>query len=357
MAGEFPRQRLICEGVLTEQFAGEFRSCPMGIMTERNSQISRALDEAIAWQTRINVPDLDEDAWIEFTAWLEADPSHRLAFDRVETIDAELDNPRLKEIASEDQYETNLRRFPRAQDFRRAAPWMAGAGIAASLVLVFLYLTRPPAPVEYATRIGETRMIALSGGTTINLNTATKLVAVDPRHVVLEKGEAIFHVTRDPDHPFTVTAGDRNIRDIGTVFDVLHHAGMLSVVVAEGAVGVSPKDVQGAREITLQAGDKFTYAEATGVTNLEKVDPGQALAWRKGYLVYRDAPLSAVIDDLNRYFPVPVSLDEQAASQRFTGVLRIDTQDRMLNRLARFLPLTVERETGKIILRGSRITP
>ena len=35
------------------------------------------------------------------------------------------------------------------------------------------------------------------------------------------------------------------------------------------------------------------------------VDPAQATSWRQGYLTYKEAPLSVVISDLNRYFARP----------------------------------------------------
>lgn len=309
---------------------------------------SRALDEAVSWHVRLS--EADEQAWAEFTAWLEADPAHRMAFDRVEDNDRELDTEVFGDLS---EVETPVLASP----IRRFAPWIAATGIAASVVLAFLFFNRAPAPVEYATRAGETRTLHIADGTEININTATILRVDGPRHVTLEKGEALFHVASDPRHPFVVTSGDRNIRDIGTVFDVLHNAETVTVVVAEGRVGVSPR-AQTGREVALQQGDRLVHSEATGATTVEKIDPDQALAWRRGYLIYRNAPLSAVVSDLNRYFPAPVALDPEAATQRFTGVLRIDNQNAVLNRLSQFLPVKVDRgKDGRIILRASAAQP
>ncbi len=244
-----------------------------------------------------------------------------------------------------------------ARPLRRFAPWiMAGAGIAASFVLAFVFLNRAPAPVEYATAIGQMRTIALEDGTRVDLNTATTLLAGPSRRVTLENGEALFHVAKDASHPFIVTVGDSHVRVIGTVFDVLHDGSRVAVAVAEGRVGVSSHGQAG--EIRLLPGDKLVHSAATGATRVEKIDPEQATAWRSGYLIYRNAPLSEVARDLNRYFPVPIALDDLAAAQRFTGVLKLDTQAAMLERIARFLPVKVDRaKDGKIILRGSVVQP
>ena len=317
-------------------------------MARNDDMLSRALDEAVGWHVRLS--EADEKTWTEFTAWLEADPAHRIAFDRVEDLDSELENEVFHEVAEDDVPEF-------VSPARQFAPWLTAAGIGTSLVLAFLFFNRAPAPVEYATRTGESRTVVLADGTQINLNTATILRVDGLRHITLEKGEALFHVARDTVHPFVVTSGDRNIRDIGTVFDVLRSAGAVTVVVAEGRVGVSPRDKH-EREVALQQGDRLVHSEVTGATAIERVDPDQALAWRRGYLVYRNAPLSAVASDLNRYFAAPIALDPGVATQRFTGVLRIDNQDAILNRISQFLPVTVDRgKDGRIILRAYAARP
>ncbi|HUJ02152.1 MAG TPA: FecR domain-containing protein [Rhizomicrobium sp.] len=302
---------------------------------------SRAIDEAIAWHLRLG--EADEKAWAEFTRWLEADAANRRAFDRIEDLDAELEDPALRNRA-----ENRILPFTPPKRIIKFAPWIAAGAIAASVALAFVFLNPAPRGAEYATKIGETRVVMLSDGTRIDLNTATRLRAED-RHVTLLAGEALFHVKNDARNPFTVTAGSTTVRDIGTTFDILRSAKTLTVVVAEGRVGVS----RAGHEVPLAAGDKLVRSETTGSTEIEKVDPQEALAWTKGYLVYRNAPLSAVVRDLNRYFPNQVMLDSRAAGDRFTGVLRIDNQDAILERLSRFLPVRVEREKdGGIVLRA-----
>jgi transmembrane sensor len=59
------------------------------------------------------------------------------------------------------------------------------------------------------------------------------------RFVELVKGEALFEVRPDPRRPFTVTAGDASIRDVGTRFNVYRGADNTTVSVLEGEVQVS----------------------------------------------------------------------------------------------------------------------
>ncbi|HEV2563384.1 MAG TPA: FecR domain-containing protein [Rhizomicrobium sp.] len=304
-----------------------------------------SLDEAIAWHIRINAPDADEAVWTEFTAWLEAGEANRMAFDRVEDFDSELTGFGAEIAAPIPLHEP-----------RNARIWMAGAALLAASLILFIAV-RPastPAAIEYSTRTGETKLAMLSDGTRIDLNTATKILVSmngDVRHVTLDRGEALFHVAKDSRRPFIVTVGDRDVRDIGTVFDILRNNGTITLFVAEGRVAVSPRGAHDGT-IALAAGDQLVHAEAGGST-LSRADATEALAWRQGYLIYRDAPLSRVVSDLNRYFPVPITLDGAAASQRFTGVLRIDSETAVLNRISQFLPVKVEYGPGqKISLRA-----
>jgi transmembrane sensor len=330
---------------------------------------STSLDRAIAWHVRLSAADASEDKWAEFTAWLEADPANRQAFDRVDDLDSELESSETLEGQAASLHAIGEDRAP-PRGAKAVAAWMAGAGalLAASLALVYFFQANYffPAdapPARYATRIGETKVVTLADGSRINLNTATSLtVRVDEagRQVTLDRGEALFHVARDPRHPFVVTVGDRKVRVVGTVFDVLRSDGSVAVVVAEGRVAVSPSTRErNAKESHLGPGDRLVVTEATGATTIERIDPKQALSWREGYLVYRHAPLSRVVGDLNRYFPVPIVLeDAESAAQRFTGVLRIDSQTSVLRRLSEFLPVTVNHRTdGRIGLRASPAKP
>jgi transmembrane sensor len=214
-------------------------------------------------------------------------------------------------------------------------------------------------PIEFVTRIGETKIATLSDGTEIDINTDTRImVSLDRgfRRVTLDYGEALFHVAKDPVRPFIVTVGDRTVRDVGTVFNILHSNGVTTVTVAEGRVGVSPSfPANRHKEVVLLAGDQLVHADGTASATVEHVDPAEALAWRRGYLVYRNAPLSKVASDLGRYFTVPIRLnDNRVAAQKFTGVLRLDSESAVLRRITILLPVTIEYgPDGKITLRMS----
>jgi transmembrane sensor len=329
--------------------------------TDSRDLFSIKLDQAAAWHIRVRAPDAEEATWAAFTAWLDADPANRLAFDRVEDVDSEVETAALAEGAERETPELARFRQGRPQ-LRRASTlpaWVAGVTlVAASLILALVFWTGSPTPTDYTTHVGETKVVTLPDGTRIEMNTKTRILAqVDQRsrQVVLDYGEAVFHVAKDARHPFVVTVGDRTVSVIGTVFNILRSDGAITIFLAEGRVAISPRSgVAHDHETILSPGDQLTYSEATGATTVEKVDAEQAISWRQGYLVYRDAPLSKVVSDLNRYFPVPIAVESKIAAQRFSGVLRLDSESAVLQRIALFLRVSVDHTAdGRINLRAA----
>jgi transmembrane sensor len=314
------------------------------------------LDEAIAWHIRVSADDATEALWEEFTAWLEADPANRAAFDQVEDFDTGLELP---PGAAADALPLASVRAARSDERHKRSGrlWLGVAAglLAASFVIAVFTMPFGTDETEYATRIGEMRTVMLLDGSRVDINTDSRLrVQVDKavRQVTLERGEALFSVARNEGRPFIVTAGDRKIRDVGTVFDVLSAGNAITVVVAEGRVAVSSTHDTSEREaVAISAGNMLTHSEVTGLTTVAQVDPADALAWRKGYLVYRNAPLSRIVGDLNRYYPARVGFaDDKASVMRFSGVLRLDSETELLGHLSRFLPLSVTYGPGKTII-------
>jgi transmembrane sensor len=74
-------------------------------------------------------------------------------------------------------------------------------------------------------------------------------------------------------------------------------------------------------------------------------------AWRNGYVVYENATLADIAEDMNRYFTRRVVIADGLTSRRkFSGVLRMDREAAVLNRLSHLLPVKVEYNGGDTIL-------
>ena len=179
-----------------------------------------------------------------------------------------------------------------------------------------------PAMLFYETAIGSQKRITLADGSSVMLNTNSRLdvdFSAGRRNLRLVRGEAYFEVVHDKTRPFTVTANNYVVRDIGTAFDVhLQKAGLVEVRVTKGSVEVAPANntpaLGGAKSLGILVaghdmvlGEKIERAEA-----VSRADMGRKLAWRQGQLIYTGQPLTEVLADISRYSDIKIELADPA---------------------------------------------
>jgi transmembrane sensor len=311
-------------------------------------------DEAVGWFMALRDPDAPEQRFLEFRQWLESSSEHRDAYDRVETLWVALD-PSKPDAPAVTVFQHRRAPARRAQT-RRAAIWSgAGLAIAAGLaaVLVLPQMSAPPHLDTYRTAKGERREVTLADGSKLSLNSGTELsvqLGKTSRTVTLTAGEALFDVAHDASRPFSVVVGDQQIRDIGTAFNVLRRDDQLTVTVLRGVVAVDNR--AGGQIAQLTQGDELRHRIGSSQSSQGRVDPQEAVAWRAGRLIYRDQSLSEVAADLNRYLPIPISVDAKAGALRFSGVLQLDREDVMIGRIVQLLPVRATSTTAAIRLSG-----
>lgn len=315
------------------------------------------LAEAASWHARLMDEAAVEADWIAFTEWLEADSRNADAYDRIEDVAATLDQPAdmLAEALAEHSAPSNV--ISAAHRFGRPRMW---AGVAAAAAAVWLAVinvggmfSSPPATHFYETT-DNTQLITLGDGSTVNLNVNTRLSVTmmdDERRTALEHGEALFTVTKDQERPFFVALGDRQVQVVGTAFNILRHSGAVTVTVTEGIVDVAATDAKtGVSTERLTAGKQLHHQEGTLQNVVTEVNSAIVTSWQEGFLEYEGAPLSKVIEDLNRYFKRPIQIDDTLADLTFSGILSTKDQQAVLDLLANSLPIHMEATDEAIML-------
>jgi transmembrane sensor len=231
--------------------------------------------------------------WDGFTAWLEADAEHAEAYDAVQfaldEADAALD------IMPESEFTLAANDNPPNGWMTTRRAWLGGA-IAASLVLAlsFMFGFGPQGETLYTTAPGETRLIALDDGSTVELGGGSRLVVLDDRAARLEGGQALFTIRHDAADPFVLTAGADRLVDAGTVFDVRLAGKALDLAVAEGAVIVNPE----AQALRVDAGER---AVRTGERYwVGPIDPQAVGEWTRGRISFEAASLAEIAAELTR---------------------------------------------------------
>jgi transmembrane sensor len=93
----------------------------------------------------------------------------------------------------------------------------------------------------YSTGFGEERSVRLEDGSTVDLNSKSKIrirFSEHERNILLLEGQALFRVAKNTSRPFIVTTTETHVRAVGTEFDVYQRNGGTVVTVLEGRVAV-----------------------------------------------------------------------------------------------------------------------
>jgi transmembrane sensor len=243
--------------------------------------------------------------------------------------------------------------------WRRASAIAAAAAVVLAATLTYrTFVDRVPAARPstsdknmYVTGAGERSDLLLADGTRVRLAPGSQVrIAADfgtARRDVYLDGEGYFEVVHDASRPFTVYAGNTSVRDIGTAFSVRGYAAdsAVQVVVREGEVAVAGVG-------RLRAGDMGRVSSTGEATVRRAVDVEERLAWTKGTLIYDDAPLGAVLDDLHRWYGADVELsDTSIAHLPFTGTLANVAPNEAVAQVAATMGLVVQVDGHHVTLR------
>jgi transmembrane sensor len=260
---------------------------------------------------------------------------------------------------------------PRAPSFWRRPVLRAAAVIAvASTGALAWWAARRAAPGDaapartYATAVGARDSVRLPDGSRVVLGPGSRLVVAEgfggsAREVELV-GEGWFDVVHDDARTFTVRAAGATIRDVGTAFTVRTGGSgadaRVRVTVQHGAVllDATPGDADGG--VVLHQGD-VGVVRADGHTVAR---PGTAtdddVAWTRGRLVFREAPLDEVRAELRRWYGVELRVDDATlAGRHVTASFDGEPADGVLRVLALALGARVERRGDTAVVRpGAR---
>lgn len=318
-------------------------------------------EAAAAWHVRLQAGNTTEADWLDFEAWL-ADPANRAAMDALEAglQDVEENAAEIMAALSGSDTASYCRRGSGSRLWP-APGWLAGAGLAAAAGLLFLVApvlmpqTAPERMQEFAYSAPQDAplAVALPDGSTARLNRGAALKvrwSGGERRVELLGGEAAFKVVHNEKQPFIVSAGNTTIKDVGTEFNVLSRPAGLVVTVREGVIELATSGLAPAR---VAAGHQLVLDVIRNEARLSKVEADDAFAWQEGRLVFRDATLEDVVDGMNRYGQTRISVEDASAKAlRFSGVVMINSPDRMAEQLEEFLPVVATRSGSGIVIRS-----
>ncbi|KAA2238535.1 DUF4974 domain-containing protein [Chitinophaga agrisoli] len=161
--------------------------------------------------------------------------------------------------------------------------------------------------------------VRLPDGTQAWLNAASSLryptLFTGLQRIVEVTGEVYFEVAANAAQPFIVQSSGLEITVLGTHFNVNTYKddGTLRVTLLEGAVKVKGDG----SPVTLQPGQEAIISNNN--INIATADEEQAMAWKNGFFVFRNASIGMVFNQLSRWYNMDVQYNENLKDKRFVG--------------------------------------
>ena len=277
----------------------------------------------------------------QFQAWLAKDGTHGEEYALCEII---------WEVSGEAAHQVpEPRRLPHAAaSLHRRAAALAIAATAAGLVIWFW----PSATQTWATAPGEQRTLLLEDGSSVTLNTRTRIAVRfthREREIVLQGGEAYFDVARDSSRPFTVRTSLGSAHAVGTRFNVYLADRRLAVTTEEGRVLVANAATNSG--VLVEAGRQAELRPGMPRAIVEPADLTATLNWLTRRLEVDDEPLGSVLEDFSRYTTTPIRADTPAiAALRVSAVLRTGDVAALEATLKGAFGLTLERRGSELVV-------
>ncbi len=311
---------------------------------------SHDIDQAASdWTARLDRGPLTPTEDQAFQAWLDGDPRCRGALLRAQAVSMMSESAQalgegFDPVAFEAEKPASLSR-------RRALLWTGGAVAAASAAALAVALPAAAGTV-ITTRRGEIRLAPLKDGSTVLLNTDSRIrVRYDrgQRHVTLLRGEAYFSVARDETRPFVVAVDGRDLRTAQAAFRVRKLDGdPVDVLVNQGRVEVGAMALAANTRLTLSDGQHPQSVAPETVT--------RELAWRDGKLAFEGETLQQAAQAFARYSDTRIEVrDPRLASEPVIGLFAANDPVGFGRAIARVFDARLDVDGDAVVL--TRNTP
>ena len=253
---------------------------------------------------------------------------------------------------------------PKASAWRLVGRWTmrAAACLLVPVAALAFYLygeaQRPGEWFEAYAPYGKTLRVALPDGSEVIINSGTKLIYPDKfgpdRRQVFLAGEGYASITADPERPFVMSAGEVDVRVLGTKFNLKSYAedSEVEVTLVEGSVEMETKLGGSDRIVRLKPGELVKLDKRSGIAETfdVPVDTYRPVVCGGG-LFFMDKRFDEIVAYLEKRFDVKInvfdksltdrqfiasfvngeSLEEMLASFNADGAMRIRREGRIIN--------------------------
>lgn len=162
-------------------------------------------------------------------------------------------------------------------------------------------------------------------------------------------GEAFFRVQHKDDQPFLVRTGNAEIKVLGTSFLVHSKQAADEVVVVTGKVHVTGKKEK--NQVLLTKGQRAVLT--AGRFYQEAVTDSNFIAWNTGRLIFNNATLPKVLQDIAHFYGIEIELtpDLKSTAETIHATIQFNNQplEQVLEEVRLITGLQTKKEEDKII--------
>jgi len=202
---------------------------------------------------------------------------------------------------------------------------------------------------------GKRSTLLLADGSKVWLNSGTVMefpaqFAGNNREIFLTSGEIYIEVAPDKQRLFLVHTTGFDVNVYGTKFNLTAYAkAPPSVVLVEGSISLSADDQD---EILVEPNEQVLLT-GNGTFNKLDVDVNRFISWKKGYLMFDDAPMTEVLQLIERYYNISFSYDKEGRLKELTcsgKIILSENLDNVMTTIALISSTQYKRENDRIYI-------
>jgi transmembrane sensor len=312
--------------------------------------------EALDWLRRLHSGEASQADAEALARWRARSPAHAEEFAEAQLFWSVLGDAARK---AEGDIAVSSSAFRPGRHIARRAFLAGSAALAASAAGAMVL--RPPLGLwpsaielaaDYRTRTGERRQIEIENLAAVELNTRTSIDLRPPieggTRIELIAGEAAVSTRDGADRDLVVVAGNGRVASRTASFNIRKDGSSVSVSCITGAIAVSCGD----RTVALRDREQVAY-DPQGAQEVAAIDPEVITAWQRGLLMFRRAPLSHVVEEVNRYRSGRVILLDAALGRRHVVAnFRLDRINEVVDFISKAMGIPIRSLPGGVVLVG-----
>lgn len=320
---------------------------------QKKSDLDTNNAQAAYWFTRMNSGEASEQEQYEFTKWLNENPANAQNYRYVRYFcDASFLSteplPALEPVTSitDEQLSSHAWHYL----------WGGVLFLVGMLLVLFILQSESQpwqsTPKQVLHAFDARQEYTLKDGSLLVLNKGSHLRYDEKRqHFYLDQGQVYFDVDAQRQAPMTISAGDSEIRVMGTSFDVMKDGSTVRITVESGHVEVASGSLWRKRTRLLVPGQSVEVDDWRGMQRVTVAPVKMRLAWVKGKFLFDNTPLPEVLTELNRYRQQALRLSPGKGLETllFSGEFSLDEPEAVLQALLESLPIKMALEADGVL--------